>query len=125
MDMNSIAQQFTDFYYNTFDTNRAQLGALYRDNSMLTFEGAPFQGTQNIVEKLTSLAFQKVIHKVGTRDVQPTGADASSLFVLVTGALIVDDDAEHPMNFSQAFTLAPDGAGSFYVYNDCFRLSFG
>ncbi|CAD6891802.1 unnamed protein product [Tilletia controversa] len=124
MNMDTIATEFTNFYYQTFDSNRSQLGSLYRPNSMLTFEGQPFQGNDAIVEKLASLPFQKVVHQVGTRDVQPTGADQSSLFVLVTGALVVDD-GEHPMNFTQAFTLAPDGAGSFYVYNDCFRLSFG
>ncbi|KAL9933852.1 hypothetical protein V8E36_007510 [Tilletia maclaganii] len=124
MDMETIAKQFTDFYYQTFDTNRAGLAALYRDNSMFTFEGAQFQGTQSIIEKLNALPFGKVQHIVSTCDVQPTGADQSSLFVLATGQLAVDDN-EHPMGYSQAFTLLPDGAGSFYVYNDIFRLALG
>ncbi|KAE8264531.1 hypothetical protein A4X09_0g6940 [Tilletia walkeri] len=161
MNMDTIATEFTNFYYQTFDSNRAQLASLYvrfsfsppadsllpsceadtsspylyahtfhprtapqRPNSMLTFEGQPFQGTESIVEKLVSLPFQKVAHQVATRDVQPTGSDQSSLFVLVTGHLVVDD-GEHPMSYTQAFTLAPDGAGSFYVYNDCFRLNLG
>jgi len=28
-DINAIAQQFTTFYYSTFDSNRASLGSLY------------------------------------------------------------------------------------------------
>jgi len=28
-DINAIAKQFTDFYYNTFDSNRANLAPLY------------------------------------------------------------------------------------------------
>lgn len=28
-DINTVAKQFTDFYYNTFDTNRASLQSLY------------------------------------------------------------------------------------------------
>jgi hypothetical protein len=28
-DINAVAQQFTDFYYNTFDSDRSGLGALY------------------------------------------------------------------------------------------------
>ena len=28
-DINAIAQQFTDFYYQAFDTNRSGLGPLY------------------------------------------------------------------------------------------------
>lgn len=36
-----------------------------------------------------SLPFQRVQHKVETRDAQPTGADGTSLAVMVTGALVV------------------------------------
>lgn len=72
---------------------------LQRANSMLTFEGTQSQGVEAIVEKLTSLPFQKVVHKVSTRDCQPTG-DGNSLVVTVTGQLIVDDSPA-PLNFSQ------------------------
>ncbi|AXA50992.1 nuclear transport factor [Malassezia restricta] len=120
--MEQVAQQFTDFYYSTFDTDRSQLGSLYRPHSMLTFEGAQTQGAQAIVEKLVSLPFQKVQHKVDTRDAQPTG-DGNSLVVLVTGMLLVDD-GQNPLKFSQLFTLVPEG-GSFYVFNDIFRLNYG
>ncbi|RKO94929.1 nuclear transport factor 2, partial [Caulochytrium protostelioides] len=51
-DHNGIAKQFVDYYYQTFDSNRNALGALYKDVSMLTFEGQPFQGVQAISEKL-------------------------------------------------------------------------
>ncbi|GAC94158.1 hypothetical protein PHSY_001727 [Pseudozyma hubeiensis SY62] len=116
--MERIAQEFTDFYYSTFDSDRNALVNLYRANSMLTFEGSQVQGAPAIVEKLTSLPFQKVQHKVETRDAQPTG-DGNSLVVLVTGTLAVDDGA-NPLKFSQAFTLNPEN-GSFYVFNDVFR----
>lgn len=68
-DINAVAKQFTDFYYATFDVDRAQLAPLYvrmlndairvdltilqRPGSMLTFEGAQFLGGPGIVEKLT------------------------------------------------------------------------
>lgn len=55
---------------------------------MLTFEGEQLQGADAITEKLKNLAFQKVQHKVETRDAQPTG-DGNSLTVMVTGALMV------------------------------------
>lgn len=41
-------QAFTDHYYSTFDTNRAALGALYQEQSLLSFEGQKFQGTQQV-----------------------------------------------------------------------------
>ena len=61
MDYNAIGQEFLKVYYGKFDTNRVELGMLYGPNSMLTFEGEPFQGTEKIVEKLTS--FNKVIFR--------------------------------------------------------------
>lgn len=41
-------QAFTDHYFSTFDTARANLAGLYQDQSMLTFEGQKFQGTQAV-----------------------------------------------------------------------------
>lgn len=35
-------------FYSTFDTARPNLAGLYQDQSMLTFEGQKFQGTQAV-----------------------------------------------------------------------------
>ncbi|EED19177.1 nuclear transport factor NTF-2, putative [Talaromyces stipitatus ATCC 10500] len=121
-DFSSIAQQFVQFYYKTFDEGRANLAALYRDNSMLTFENDAKLGTAAIIEKLTELPFQKVQHQVATLDAQPS-SESGGILVLVTGALLVDEE-QKPMNYTQAFQLLPDGAGSYFVYNDVFRLIY-
>ncbi|RAL15528.1 nuclear transport factor 2 family protein [Aspergillus homomorphus CBS 101889] len=121
-DFQNIAQQFVQFYYNTFDADRASLAGLYRDQSMLTFETSSTIGVASIVEKLTSLPFQKVVHKVSTLDAQPSSKEGSIL-VMVTGALLVDEE-QNPMNYTQSFNLCPDGAGSYYVQNDIFRLIY-
>ncbi|KAG6898249.1 Nuclear transport factor 2 [Termitomyces sp. T32_za158] len=122
-DINNIAKQFTDFYYSTFDSDRSSLGSLYRPESMLTWEGTPIAGSNAIAEKLTSLPFSKVQHKVTTLDAQPSSPSVSSLIVSVTGLLVVDDST-NPLQFSQIFQLIPDGS-SYYVYNDIFRLNYG
>jgi len=121
-DINAIAKQFVDFYYQTFAADRKNLKALYRDDSMLTFEGSPIQGTVAILEKLESLPFQKVQHKVTTLDAQPSSPTAANVLVSVTGVLLVDD-SENPLNFSQVFQLIPEG-NTYYVYNDIFRLNY-
>ncbi|KAL8716296.1 MAG: hypothetical protein Q9220_000201 [cf. Caloplaca sp. 1 TL-2023] len=84
-----LPEQFTQYYYTTFDENRSNLRALYRDNSMLTFESSAVQGVNGIVEKLTV------------------------------------DEEERPMNYTQVFQLLPDGAGSYFVFNDMFKLIYG
>ncbi|KAN0064739.1 Nuclear transport factor 2 [Thecaphora frezii] len=123
-DINVVTQQFTDYYYNTFDANRASLEGLYRPESMLSFEGTQHLGAKAITEKLLSLPFQKVEHQVETRDAQPQSlGGVNGILVLVTGLLVVDG-GPNKLRFSQAFTLIPDGA-SFYVYNDVFRLVYG
>ncbi|KAJ7931338.1 hypothetical protein B0H13DRAFT_1957667 [Mycena leptocephala] len=121
-DIDAVAGQFIEFYYQTFDSDRAGLAALYRDNSMLSFEGAQTAGAAAIVEKLVTLPFQKVQHKVTTKDAQPSSGAVASLLVSVTGMLVVDD-SPNPLQFSQVFHLIPDG-GSYYVFNDIFRLNY-
>ncbi|EIE88363.1 hypothetical protein G6F46_007265 [Rhizopus delemar] len=119
--IDSVAKSFVDYYYSTFDTNRAALISLYKEESMLTFEGQQFKGTASINEKLTSLPFQKVVHNVNTLDAQPGSPSSSSLIVTATGHLTVDD-SPNPLMFCQTFHLVSEG-NSFWVYNDIFRLN--
>lgn len=51
-DPSAVGNEFVKYYYATFDSGRQNLAALYRPESMLTFEGQQFQGAENIVEKL-------------------------------------------------------------------------
>ncbi|EIE85308.1 hypothetical protein G6F46_006479 [Rhizopus delemar] len=120
-DINAVAEAFVKFYYQTFDSNRAGLSNLYRNESMLTFEGQPVQGMNAIVEKLNSLPFQKVAHQITSCDAQPSGP-SGNIVVTVTGLLVVDD-SPNPLMFCQTFQLIAEGA-SYWVYNDIFRLNF-
>ncbi|KAL2046322.1 hypothetical protein N7G274_001769 [Stereocaulon virgatum] len=122
-DFQTIARQFVEFYYNTFDSDRNKLSALYRDNSMLTFETDAKLGTKNILDKLTGLPFNSVKHQVATLDAQPSN-ESGGILVMVTGALLVDEE-QRPMNYTQIFQLLPDGTGSFFVFNDIFKLIYG
>jgi len=119
-----IAEAFIKHYYGCFDRDRASLGPLYRNESMLSFEGSNIQGQTAIVEKLRNLAFQRVAHRVDTFDCQPS--PGNGIIVFVSGALLVDDSPE-PLRFSQVFNLQPTPGqqGSFYVLNDLFRLNYG
>ncbi|KAI6009381.1 nuclear transport factor 2 [Pisolithus orientalis] len=123
MDVNAIAKNFTDFYYQTFDADRSRLAPLYRPESMLTWEGQQILGVSAITEKLTSLPFSKVQHRVTTVDAQPSVPATANLIVSVTGLLLVDDSV-NPMPYTQAFHLVSSD-NSYYVYNDIFRLNLG
>ncbi|WVQ79163.1 hypothetical protein IAT38_001259 [Cryptococcus sp. DSM 104549] len=116
----AIAEQFTQFYYQQFDSDRSGLASLYRENSMLTWESTQIRGVNDIVAKLVGLPFQTVQHKVVTIDAQPSNPEVASIIVLVTGQLLVDD-GQNALQFTQIFHLIPEG-GSYYVFNDVFRL---
>ncbi|CCG82283.1 Nuclear transport factor 2 [Taphrina deformans PYCC 5710] len=122
-DFQALGQQFCDFYYKTFDSDRSQLVSLYREHSMLTFENSQTQGHQAIVTKLQELPFKKVAHRVSTLDAQPSSPSGGGVLVMVTGELMIDDE-QNAQRYSQVFHLLPEG-GSFYVLNDIFRLNWG
>lgn len=121
--IDQVAKSFTDFYYQTFSTNRANLKPLYRDPSMLSFEGSQLQGTEAIANKLTSLPFQTVRHKISTVDAQPSHPQNGTIIVMVTGQILVDGET-NPQQFSQVFHLYPDGPSNYFVLNDVFRLCY-
>eukprot|EP00033_Pygsuia_biforma_P001084 GCRY01001234.1.p1 GENE.GCRY01001234.1~~GCRY01001234.1.p1 ORF type:complete len:143 (-),score=30.10 GCRY01001234.1:86-460(-) len=120
-----IGQQFVSYYYSTFDSNRAGLAGLYTNESMLTFEGGQFLGVEAIMKKLTEgLSFKEVRHQGTSVDVQPT---KEGMLVFVCGHLMIDGNTEidKALKFSQVFQLLPTASGSYYVFNDIFRLNYG
>ncbi|KAJ2161326.1 Nuclear transport factor 2 [Coemansia sp. RSA 552] len=121
-DISAIGKSFSEFYYQTFDGSRAELANLYKDESMLTWEGNQFCGNAAIMEKLLTLPFQRIAHKVTTIDTQPSVPGANSIIVCVTGQLQIDDEPR-PQQFTQFFQLV-DRDGSVYIHNDIFRLNY-
>jgi Nuclear transport factor 2 (NTF2) domain len=121
MSFDQVGKQFVEHYYNTFDTNRANLGALYQGQSMLTYEGEQFLGAQAIMDKL--FALPSVRHNILTFDAQPSFNNGILCFV--SGDLIIDGNVSQPMKFSQCFHLAVGGNLGYYCHNDMFRLNYG
>ncbi|KAH6617893.1 hypothetical protein B0J18DRAFT_435885 [Chaetomium sp. MPI-SDFR-AT-0129] len=117
VDFESIANQFVEHYYLTFDSDRSRLGPLYRENSMLTFQRGQAAGVAKITEKLVDLPFKKVAHQTEAIDAQP--CPTGGIFILVTGKLQADEDGQ--FRFSQAFQLFHDG-NQWFVLNDVFQL---
>ncbi|KFQ28925.1 PREDICTED: nuclear transport factor 2 [Merops nubicus] len=113
-----IGSSFVQHYYQVFDTDRTQLGAIYIDASCLTWEGQQFQGKAAIVEKLSSLPFQKIQHSITAQDHQPT--PDSCILSMVVGQLKADEDPI--MGFHQIFLLKNIN-DAWVCTNDMFRLA--
>jgi hypothetical protein len=116
-DFQTIGNQFVQHYYTTIDSNRANLASLYSNESMLSFEGEQFLGTESIMGKLAGLP--SLQHAATTFDFQPTVNNG--IIAFVTGQIAIDGG--NPMMFVQIFHLAVGGAAGYYVYNDIFRLN--
>jgi len=61
--------------------------------------------------------------QIDTLDCQPAPMQGA-LLIFITGRMVVDEESM-PMRFSQTFQLLPNGSGSYYVFNDIFRLNYG
>ncbi|XP_026272490.1 probable nuclear transport factor 2 isoform X2 [Frankliniella occidentalis] len=116
-----IGKGFVQQYYALFDdpAQRPNLVNMYNpETSFMTFEGIQLQGSKNIMEKLTSLAFQKINRLITEVDSQPMFD--GGVLINVLGRLQTDEDPAH--GYIQTFVLKPIGT-SFYVQHDVFRLA--
>eukprot|EP01084_Bolivina_argentea_P034026 62940_1 len=119
-DPNAIGKSFVEHYYTTYCANRNGLSNLFKERSMMTYEGSQHQGTKSIMEKLSSLSFKTIKHDTKTMDVQPSGA--GGLIIVVTGDLFIDN-SKNPIKFSEIFHLMKDN-NAFWIHNLVFRLNY-
>ncbi|XP_032667511.1 probable nuclear transport factor 2 isoform X2 [Odontomachus brunneus] len=117
----AIGKGFVQQYYMLFDdpAQRPNLINMYNtETSFMTFEGLQLQGAMKIMEKLTSLSFQKINRMITAIDSQPMFD--GGVLINVLGRLQTDEDQPHA--YIQTFVLKPIGT-SFYVQHDIFRLA--
>jgi len=117
-----IGKAFTQQYYAMFDdaAQRAGLVNLYNaEQSLMTFEGTQLQGSVKIMEKISSLTFQKIAHVITAVDCQPTFD--GGILINVLGQLKTDDDPPH--GFTHTFCLKPGDSGSWFIQHEIFRMA--
>lgn len=97
-----VGRAFVEHYYHLFDNDRASLCSLYRDTSMMTFEGHKIAGDRDISSKLAQLPFDQCRHVISTVDSQPScpAAAAAGIVVFVSGSLHLPGE-DHHLRFSQ------------------------
>mmetsp|Transcript_72654 Transcript_72654/g.115962 ORF Transcript_72654/g.115962 Transcript_72654/m.115962 type:complete len:124 (+) Transcript_72654:117-488(+) len=119
-DPQAIGKAFLEHYYGTFSKNRAELAPLFKDKSMMSYEGTNCQGQKSIMQKLASLQFSKVKHDPKTMDAQPSGA--GGLLIVVTGDIFIDEN-QNGVKYCETFHLMKDN-NNFWVHNLVFRLNY-
>nr|CAD7572756.1 unnamed protein product [Timema californicum] len=124
----AIGKGFVHQYYAIFDdpVQRPNLINMYNtETSFMTFEGQQIQGAVKIMEKITSLSFQKINRIITAVDSQPMfdgGVLINVLGRLQVRSLPCLTDEDPPHAYIQTFVLKPIGT-SFYVQHDLFRLA--
>lgn len=116
-----IGKQFAEHFYNTFKTNKQNLGSLYHAEAILDWEGNKHVGQQAITQKHNSLQFGNIDFKLRTVDCQPTAS--SGVIVFVTGQLLTEGETK-PLDFSEVFHLVQQNS-TWVLTNDMFRLNYG
>ena len=92
-----IGKGFVQQYYAMFDdpAQRPNLINMYNtESSFMTFEGLQIQGAIKIMEKLTSLTFQKINRIITAIDSQPMFD--GGVLINVLGRLQADEDPHMP-----------------------------
>lgn len=118
----TVIKSFIEFYYSTYDSNRAALVSLYRPQSCYTTETIRLRGAEKILEQLQSLPGVQHDPSSITADVQQVNGN-QILLVFVTGRLLLAEES-NPLNFSETFLLLQEGQ-NYFVGNHIFKFKYG
>eukprot|EP01027_Heterolobosea_sp_BB2_P005551 GEZU01008473.1.p1 GENE.GEZU01008473.1~~GEZU01008473.1.p1 ORF type:complete len:142 (-),score=21.64 GEZU01008473.1:146-571(-) len=108
-----------EFYYNNLDSNRSAVTSLYKDPSIVIWNGSQIAGTASIDAFLTQLAPTK--HIIDTIDCQPIiqpsvqldadKARSTYMLINVTGSVLYgvgENRQKSKRLFAQTFILVPE-----------------
>ncbi|EDW31304.1 GL11070 [Drosophila persimilis] len=115
------AEDFTRLYYASFDNRRHQLGRLYLDNAVFSWNGNGANGRQMIERYFLELPSSS--HQMNTLDAQPIldAAVGIQLTYLVMASGTVKYQDQPTRNFQQAFIVTAEG-DKWKIASDCYRL---
>eukprot|EP01114_Cavostelium_apophysatum_P022618 TRINITY_DN8245_c0_g1_i1.p1 TRINITY_DN8245_c0_g1~~TRINITY_DN8245_c0_g1_i1.p1 ORF type:complete len:140 (+),score=12.94 TRINITY_DN8245_c0_g1_i1:91-510(+) len=112
-------------FYKVFDGSRQEIFRLYRDKSIVIWNGTPYGGLASIMDFFKSLPSSQ--HTIESIDCQPMilPGEQAAKGILVNVAGMVSYSGDKQRSFSQTFVLAqePDNPSVLFVANDCFRLT--
>lgn len=120
-----IGEAFAKAYYETFDSNRQNTVNFYHNEALMTYQNAKVMGKNNILQKLASLGFSAIKHKIVYQDFQPDPRTVKTnnmeIYIVISGVLLIKEEKQQ-FSFTDFFHLVPDGKSSYYIMNHIFQL---
>ena len=123
------ADKFVPVFYNLFDRQRHQIAKLYKDSSVLLWNGAPIAGSAAIIKTL--FEFPITDHEVLSYDCQPVTCHGSNdLLISIFGSVRYGDQqqsedskdaSKRRRSFHQTLLLKPEPGGTYFIATDVFR----
>ncbi|GBG32946.1 Nuclear transport factor 2 [Hondaea fermentalgiana] len=115
-DPNTVANAFVQAFYNSLDSNRAQIGDYFKDVSTLSFEGDTVAGAAAIVQKVNSLGLPaNATRRVTATDAQESSLGSGAIVIFITGEWM-------GQQYQEAYQLVPNGNNGYYVHNWIIRI---
>ncbi|KAH8318306.1 hypothetical protein KR074_002046 [Drosophila pseudoananassae] len=115
------AEDFTRLYYASVDNRRHQMGRLYIDNAIFSWNGNGATGREMIERYFLELPNSS--HQLGTLDAQPIldSAVGNQLTYLVMASGTVKFADQTIRNFQQSFIVTAEN-DKWKIASDCYRL---
>ncbi|KAG9131498.1 hypothetical protein Leryth_024955 [Lithospermum erythrorhizon] len=134
MDPDTVSKAFVEHYYTTFDTNRSGLAGLYQEQSMLSFEGQKirkniltnsYSNNANIRSPPLIVNLRDLLEECSSSFPGIFNSKANNTLSNSPSLCFLKSDFPFDIPFSFImFHLIPTPQGSFYVFNDIFRLNY-
>ena len=119
----SIAQEFCNKYYTTYDTNYQNLIHFYKPESFITYQQVEVSGFNNLYQLFVNNNMTKFTHSIISIDAQPMGV--KTVMITVLGTVKINDYLLNSKSnsFSESFILQKDDlTQTFYIYNHICRI---
>ena len=112
-----IVTDFLNAFYKMMMEDRMSILPIYRNSSLLTYNGGNHAGVESIKKHLEGLSFKKISYNFDDYDAQPL--HGGGILIVVAGELCMDDSDR--FKFNQTFVLMPEGE-TWFIQNDVLKI---
>lgn len=119
-DFRLIAEEFSKYYYTTYDNNFLELSNLCIPNTLFTYLDTELIGFNKLLEKIRYENIFRFNHKEIHINFQPVGN--SGILISSHGTISLNDSI-FENKFTETILINRDDNNRFYIVNSIFKLN--